>query len=56
MSEEATSKRAVGLSEARSWERVFLMGEEPDYEPTPDQSVAAMAVAMSVAFIRKFLG
>jgi N-acyl-D-aspartate/D-glutamate deacylase len=43
LSEEAESPRAPGLSPKRSWERMYLMGEEPDYEPTPDNSIAAMA-------------
>jgi N-acyl-D-aspartate/D-glutamate deacylase len=28
------SARAPGLSPMRSWERIYLMGEAPDYEPT----------------------
>ncbi len=43
LSEEADSPRAPGLSPMRSWERMYLMGEEPDYEPTPDTSLAAIA-------------
>ncbi len=42
LAEEGTP-RAIGLSPARFWDRVFPMGEEPDYEPTREQSVAAIA-------------
>ncbi|HEY8573384.1 N-acyl-D-amino-acid deacylase family protein [Phenylobacterium sp.] len=43
LAEEAESARAPGLSPMRSWERIYLMGEEPDYEPTAETSIAAMA-------------
>ena len=43
LSEEAESARAPGLSPARAWDRIYPMGEEPNYEPTPDQSIAAIA-------------
>ncbi|WP_293675995.1 amidohydrolase family protein [uncultured Phenylobacterium sp.] len=42
LAEEGTA-RAIGLSPARFWDRTFAMGEEPDYEPTRDQSMAAIA-------------
>lgn len=42
LSEDGTAK-AIGLSPARFWDRVFPMGEEPDYEPTRDMAVAAIA-------------
>ncbi|HSV01793.1 MAG TPA: amidohydrolase family protein [Phenylobacterium sp.] len=45
LAEEPESARAPGLSPARSWERIYLMGEEPDYEPTRENSVAALAAA-----------
>jgi N-acyl-D-aspartate/D-glutamate deacylase len=48
LAEEAESPRAPGLSPMRSWERMYLMGDEPDYEPTPDNSLAAMAAARGV--------
>jgi N-acyl-D-aspartate/D-glutamate deacylase len=32
--------RTIGL---KDWDRMFLLGEEPDYEQTPDQSVAMIA-------------
>ncbi|MDB5419595.1 MAG: D-amino acid aminohydrolase, partial [Phenylobacterium sp.] len=44
LSEEAESARAPGLSPARAWDRIYPMGDEsPDYEPTPDRSLAAIA-------------
>ena len=49
MSEEPDSGRAPGLSPARAWERIFPMGDDnPDYEPTTDTSVAAIAAARGV--------
>ncbi|OYU71505.1 MAG: amidohydrolase [Alphaproteobacteria bacterium PA2] len=32
---------AAGLT--RNWSTMFLMGDEPDYEQTPDQTIAALA-------------
>jgi N-acyl-D-aspartate/D-glutamate deacylase len=43
LSEEAENARAPGLSPARAWDRIYPMGAEPDYEPTPDASLAAIA-------------
>ena len=49
MAEEPDSGRAPGLSPARAWERIFPMGDDnPDYEPTTDTSVAAIAAARGV--------
>ncbi len=49
MAEEPDSGRAPGLSPARAWERIFPMGDDnPDYEPTTDTSVAAIAAAQGV--------
>ncbi|MBS0331734.1 MAG: amidohydrolase family protein [Proteobacteria bacterium] len=46
LADEPDSGRAPGLSPARAWERIFPMGlESPDYEPTPDQSIGALAAA-----------
>jgi N-acyl-D-aspartate/D-glutamate deacylase len=46
LADEPDSGRAPGLSPARAWDRIYPMGEEsPDYEPTPDHSIAAMAAA-----------
>jgi N-acyl-D-aspartate/D-glutamate deacylase len=44
LSEEAENARAPGLSPARAWDRIYPMGgDNPDYEPTPDHSIAAIA-------------
>jgi N-acyl-D-aspartate/D-glutamate deacylase len=43
LAEEAENARAPGLSPARAWDRIYPMGAEPDYEPTPDTSIAALA-------------
>ncbi|MFI4951224.1 MAG: amidohydrolase family protein, partial [Caulobacterales bacterium] len=46
LADEPDSGRAPGLSPARAWDRIYPMGEEsPDYEPTPDHSIAAIAEA-----------
>jgi N-acyl-D-aspartate/D-glutamate deacylase len=44
LAEEAESGRAPGLSPARAWDRIYPIGaDNPDYEPTPDRSIAAIA-------------
>jgi N-acyl-D-aspartate/D-glutamate deacylase len=44
LAECPTSRRAPGQSSAWSWDRIYLLGtESPDYEPTPDTAVAALA-------------
>jgi N-acyl-D-aspartate/D-glutamate deacylase len=44
LAEEAENARAPGLSPARAWDRIYPMGgDNPDYEPTPDDSIAAIA-------------
>ncbi|MBI1197602.1 MAG: amidohydrolase family protein [Phenylobacterium sp.] len=48
LAEEAENARAPGLSPARAWDRIYPMGDEPDYEPTPDRSIAAIAAARGV--------
>jgi N-acyl-D-aspartate/D-glutamate deacylase len=48
LSEEAENARAPGLSPARAWDRIYPMGAEPDYEPTPDTSIAAIAAERGV--------
>lgn len=46
LADEPDSGRAPGLSPARAWERIFPIGlESPDYEPTPDGSIGALAAA-----------
>jgi N-acyl-D-aspartate/D-glutamate deacylase len=46
LAEAAESARAPGISPARGWDRIYPIGEDnPDYEPTPDHSIAAVAAA-----------
>ncbi|WP_309604314.1 amidohydrolase family protein [Phenylobacterium sp.] len=46
LAEEPDSGRAPGLSPARAWERIYPMGlDSPDYEPTSETSIAAIAQA-----------
>lgn len=49
LAEEAENARAPGLSPARAWDRIYPMqGDNPDYEPTPDHSIAAIAAQRGV--------
>jgi N-acyl-D-aspartate/D-glutamate deacylase len=49
LAEEAENARAPGLSPARAWDRIYPIGEDnPDYEPTPDHSIAAIAAGRGV--------
>lgn len=49
LAQEPDSGRAPGLSPARAWDRIYLMGlESPDYEITPDRSIAAIAAGRGV--------
>ena len=49
LSEEPSAEQLARLSQARQdmvgrWDRMYVMaGEAPDYEPTPDKSIAAIA-------------
>jgi N-acyl-D-aspartate/D-glutamate deacylase len=43
LAEESEPAGAPGLSAGRAWDKIQLMGAEPDYEPTPDTSIAAIA-------------
>jgi N-acyl-D-aspartate/D-glutamate deacylase len=43
LAEETQAQRGFAGSQPRAWDKMFLMGERPDYEPTPDQTVAAIA-------------
>jgi N-acyl-D-aspartate/D-glutamate deacylase len=49
LSEEPSAQQLARLSQARQdmvgrWDRMYVMaGEAPDYEPTPDKSIAAIA-------------
>src|SRR3954471_433349 len=46
LADEPDSSRAPGLSPARAWERIYPMGvDSPDYEPTEETSIAAVAEA-----------
>jgi N-acyl-D-aspartate/D-glutamate deacylase len=49
LSEDAENARAPGLSPARAWDRIYPMGDDnPDYEPTPDHSIAAIAAQRGI--------
>lgn len=43
LGEEIESQRSFAGSQPRNWAGMYLMGAEPDYEPTADQTVAAIA-------------
>jgi N-acyl-D-aspartate/D-glutamate deacylase len=43
LSEDSTADRGFAGSQPRNWTGMFLMDVEPDYEPTADQTVAAIA-------------
>ena len=43
MAEETQAQRGFAGSQPRAWDKMFLMGAEPDYEPTEDATVAAIA-------------
>jgi N-acyl-D-aspartate/D-glutamate deacylase len=43
LGEEIEAQRGFAGSQPRNWAGMFLMGAEPDYEPTADQTVAAIA-------------
>ncbi len=43
LAEESAALRGFAGSQPRAWGNMWLMGEEPDYEPTADQTVAAIA-------------
>ena len=49
LAEEAESPRAAGQSPMRAWDRIYLMGEEPDYEPTRETSIAVLAEKRGVS-------
>ncbi|MEO8114700.1 MAG: amidohydrolase family protein, partial [Phenylobacterium sp.] len=48
LAEETTAARGFAGSQPRAWGNMFLMGEEPDYEPTADQTVEAIAARRGV--------
>ncbi len=43
LAEESQASRGIGLTQARSWDKIFLVGEDPDYEPTAEDSIEAIA-------------
>ncbi|MBU1375856.1 MAG: amidohydrolase family protein [Alphaproteobacteria bacterium] len=43
LGEEIESQRSFAGSQPRNWAGMFLMDAQPDYEPTADQTVAAIA-------------
>lgn len=43
LGEEVLAQRGFAGSQPRNWSGMYLMGAEPDYEPTAEQSVAAIA-------------
>jgi len=45
LSEEVANSRSFAGTQPRNWGQMYLMGENPDYEPTADQTVEAIAAA-----------
>ncbi|WP_309091914.1 amidohydrolase family protein [Phenylobacterium sp.] len=43
LAEESAAVRGFAGSQPRAWHNMFLMAEAPDYEPTSDQTVEAIA-------------
>ncbi|RAK59630.1 D-aminoacylase [Phenylobacterium hankyongense] len=43
LAEQSEADRGFAGAQPRNWDKMFLMGDEPDYEQTPDQTVAALA-------------
>ncbi|WP_411286975.1 N-acyl-D-amino-acid deacylase family protein [Phenylobacterium sp.] len=43
LADQSTAERGFAGSQPRNWATMFLMGDEPDYEQTPDQTVEAIA-------------
>jgi N-acyl-D-aspartate/D-glutamate deacylase len=48
LSEVSKADRGFAATMPRNWPSMFLMGDEPDYEQPPEQSVAALALARKV--------
>jgi N-acyl-D-aspartate/D-glutamate deacylase len=44
LAEQTTAERGFAGSQPRAWDNMFLMAEAPDYEPTAEQTVAAIAL------------
>jgi N-acyl-D-aspartate/D-glutamate deacylase len=49
LSEASQADPAFAANMTRNWKTMFLMGETPDYEQTPDRTVARLAEAARVA-------
>ena len=47
--EGAAADPAFAANMTRNWGIMFLMGDEPDYEQTPDRTIAAMAAAQGTS-------
>ena len=45
LAEQTTAEQGFIAGLPRHWHSVYLMGEQPDYEPPPEHSVAALAAA-----------
>jgi N-acyl-D-aspartate/D-glutamate deacylase len=48
MSEELDPKGPFAGSALRAWDNMFLMGEQPDYEPTAADTIKALAAAQGL--------
>lgn len=49
LAEAPTAQQGFAAAAPRNWANMYLMGEQPDYEPAPDQTVAALALARGLA-------
>jgi N-acyl-D-aspartate/D-glutamate deacylase len=49
LGESSGAHRGFAASMPRNWPMLYLMGAVPDYEPRPEQSIAALASARGVA-------
>jgi N-acyl-D-aspartate/D-glutamate deacylase len=48
LAEHSQAQKGFASAMPRNWQIMFLMGDEPDYEQTPDQTVAAIAARRGV--------
>jgi len=48
LSEATTAQQGFAAAAPRNWANMYLMGERPDYEPHPSQTVAALALARNL--------
>lgn len=48
LAEATTAEQGFAASTPRNWANMYLMGEIPDYEPGPRQTIAALALARGV--------